>query len=146
MTNFIRLFLILLFRLSLWCLVTASFHSNNIIIGLVVCLLIPFGDFRKLKLSPLISEILLTLRLPIDMIKESFQLILISDPVDDFSEQSLSRRAINGSRYSKFLDLFRMTFTPMTLVTRLENTQTWRVHNVISASTLDSPPREVSKQ
>ena len=144
MINFIRLSLILLFRLSLWCLVTASFQSNNILIGLAVCLFIPFGDFRKLKLSPLISEILLTLRLPIDMIKESIQLILISDPVDDFTEQSLSRRAINGSRYSKFLDLFRMTFTPMTLVTRLEKSETWRVHNVISASTLDSP-QEASK-
>ena len=145
MTNFMRLSLILLFRLSLWSLVTASFHSNNILIGLVVCLLIPFGDFRKLKLSPLISEIFLTLRLPIDMIKESFQLILISDPVDDFTEESLSQRAMNGSRYSKFLDLFRMTFTPMTLVTRLEESETWRVHNVISASTQDSP-QEVTKQ
>ncbi|MEK9572148.1 MAG: hypothetical protein VW124_24220 [Paracoccaceae bacterium] len=138
MTNFIRLSLILLFRLSLWCLVTASFHSNNIFIGLVVCLLIPFGDFRKLKLSPLILEILLTLRLPFDMIKESVQLILILDPLDDFTEESLSRRAKNGSMYSKFLDLFRMTFTPMTLVTHLEESETWRVHNVISASTPDS--------
>ena len=145
MTNFIRLSLILLFRLSLWCLVTASFQSNNILIGLVVCLLIPFGDFRRLKLSPLISEVLLTLRLPIDMVKESIQLILISDPTDNFSEESLSTRSKSGSRYSQFLDLFRMTFTPMTLVTRLEKSQTWRVHNVISASTLDSP-QEVTKQ
>ena len=145
MTNFIRLSLILLFRLLLWSLVTASFHSNNILIGLVVCLLIPFGDFRKLKLSPLISEIFLTLRLPIDMIKESIQLILITDPVDDFTEESLSQRAMNGSRYSKFLDLFRMTFTPMTLVTRLEESETWRVHNVIAASSQDSP-QEVTKQ
>ena len=91
------------------------------------------------------SEILLTLRLPFDMIKESIQLILISDPVDDFTEESLSQRAMNGSRYSKFLDLFRMTFTPMTLVTRLEESETWRVHNVISASTQDSP-QEVTKQ
>ena len=145
MTNFIRLSFILLFRLSLWCLVTASFQANSILIGLVVCLLIPFGDFRKLKLSPLISEVLLTLRLPIDMIKESIQLILISDPADEFTEASLSTRAKNGSRYSKFLDLFRMTFTPMTLVTRLEKSDTWRVHNVISASILDSS-QEVTKQ
>ena len=138
MTNFIRLSLILLFRLTLWCLVTAGFQANNILIGVVVCALIPFGDFRKLRLSPLISEILLTSRLPFDMIKESIQLILISDPVDDFTEESLSKRAINGSKYSKFLDLFRMTFTPMTLVTRLEKSETWRVHNVISASTHNS--------
>ena len=134
MTNFFRLSLILLFRMTFWCLVTSSFELINILIGIVVCLLIPFGDFRKLKLYPLIYEILLTLRLPFDMIKESIQLIFISDPVDGFTEQKLTSRAQSGSRFSKFLDLFRMTFTPMTLVTRLENSETWRVHIVLSSS------------
>ena len=138
MTNFLRLSLILLFRLTFWCLVTASFEPNNILIGVAICLLIPFGDFRKLKLYPLIREILLTLRLPFDMVKESIQLIFISDPVDGFTEQKFTSRAKSGSRYSKFLDLFRMTFTPMTLVTGLKNSETWRVHIVLSSSTTDN--------
>ena len=145
MTNFFRLCLILLFRMTFWCLVTSSFELNNILIGIAICLLIPFGDFRKLKLYPLIREILLTLRLPFDMIKESIQLIFISDPVDGFTEQKLTSRAKSGSRFSKFLDLFRMTFTPMTLVTGLEDSETWRVHTVFSSSTVNNENEVDSK-
>lgn len=145
MTNFLRLCLILLFRMTFWCLVTSSFEPNNILIGIIICFLIPFGDFRKLKLYPLIREILLTLRLPFDMIKESIQLIFISDPVDGFTEQKLTSRAKSGSKFSKFLDLFRMTFTPMTLVTGLEDSETWRVHTVLSSSTTNND-REVDSK
>ena len=145
MTNFFRLCLILSFRMLFWCLVTASFEPKNILIGIVICLLIPFGDFRKLKLYPLISEILLTLRLPFDMIKESIQLIFISDPVDGFTQQKLTARAKSGSKFSKFLDLFRMTFTPMTLVTGLEDSETWRVHTVLSSSTTNNKNEVDSK-
>ena len=145
MTNFSRLCLILLFRMTFWCLITSSFESSNIFIGIAICLLIPFGDFRKLKLYPLIREILLTLRLPFDMIKESFQLIFISDPIDGFTEQKLTSRAKSGSRFSKFLDLFRMTFTPMTLVTGLEDSETWRVHTVFSSSTVNNENEVDSK-
>ena len=145
MTNFFRLCLILLFRMTFWCLVTASFELTNILIGIAICLLIPFGDFRKLKLYPLIRETLLTLRLPFDMIKESIQLIFISDPIDGFTEQKLTSRAKSGSRFSKFLDLFRMTFTPMTLVTGLEDSETWRVHTVFSSSTVNNENEVDSK-
>lgn len=145
MTNFFRLFLILLFRILFWCLVTSSFEPKNILIGIVICLLIPFGDFRKLKLYPLIREVLLTLRLPFDMIKESIQLIFISDPVDGFTQQKLTARAKSGSKFSKFLDLFRMTFTPMTLVTGLEDSETWRVHTVLSSSTTNNENEVDSK-
>jgi len=110
--------------------VTSSLERTNLLIGLFVCLLIPFGDFRKLKIHAIIPELLLILRLPFDMIKESFQLLLIKDPVDDFQNEKISVRARNGSRFSEFFDLFRITFTPMSLVTRRDSSETWRVHVV----------------
>ena len=139
MANFIRLSILLLFRLLCWCLVTSSFESSNIIFGLVVCVLIPFGDFRKLQLRALIPEILLTLRIPIDMMKESFQLMFISEPYDLFVEEPVSTRARKGSKYAEFLDLFRITFTPMSLVTRRKDVNSWRVHLVSNS------PKELSK-
>mgnify|MGYP001180548305 FL=1 len=139
MTNFIRLSILLLFRLLCWCLVTSSFESSNIIFGLVVCVLIPFGDFRKLQLRALIPEILLTLRIPIDMMKESFQLMFISEPYDLFVEEPVSTRARKGSKYAELLDLFRITFTPMSLVTRRKDVNSWRVHLVSNS------PKELSK-
>ena len=130
MANFSRLILVLFFRIACWCLVTSSLERTNLLIGLFVCLLIPFGDFRKLKIHAIIPELLLILRLPFDMIKESFQLLLIKDPVDDFQNEKISVRARNGSRFSEFFDLFRITFTPMSLVTRRDSSETWRVHVV----------------
>ena len=130
MANFLRLTLVLLFRLSCWCLITANLSQQNILFGVIVSLIIPFGDFRKLQLNALVPEILLTLRLPFDMIKESIQLMLIQNPKDKFVEESVSIRAQKGSQYAEFLDLFRITFTPMSLVTRRDSTNFWRVHLV----------------
>ena len=138
MANFTRIVLVLLFRLSCWCLITSNLELRNILFGLLVCLLIPFGDFRKLQLRALIPEILLTLRLPFDMVKESIQLMLISDPQDAFVEEPVSVRTKQGSKYAEFLDLFRITFTPMSLVTRRQSDDKWRVHIVESATSLES--------
>ena len=134
MANFFRICLVLVFRLSIWCLLTSNLSLSNILFGTVVAILIPFGNFRKLKLNALIPEILLTLRLPFDMLKESIQLMLISDPADKFVEEPVSTRARSGSKYAEFLDLFRITFTPMSLVTQRKNDDEWRVHLVGSAS------------
>ena len=130
MANFSRLILVLFYRIICWCLVTSSLERTNLLIGLFISLLIPFGDFRKLKIYALIPELLLILRLPFDMIKESFQLLLIKDPVDDFQNEKINVRARNGSKLSEFFDLFRITFTPMSLVTRRDSSETWRVHVV----------------
>ena len=138
MANFTRLTLVLLFRITCWCLVTSSVETINLLIGLIVCLLIPFGDFRRLKMHALIPEILLILRLPYDMIKECFELMLISDPIDKFTEERVNIRATSGSKFAEFFDLFRITFTPMSLVTRRENSDVWRVHLVASASEMEA--------
>ena len=133
MGNFIRLTLVLFFRIICWCLVTSSLEVSNLLIGLVFCSLIPFGDFRKLKVRVLIPEILLICRLPYDMLKESIQLISIKDPVDNFRQEPMSKRAINGSKLAEFFDIFPITFTPMSLVTRRDDSDTWRVHVVTSS-------------
>ena len=133
MGNFIRLTLVLFFRVICWCLVTSSLEVSNLLIGLVFCSIIPFGDFRKLKVRVLIPEFLLICRLPYDMLKESLQLISIKDPVDNFRQEPMSKRAINGSKLAEFFDIFRITFTPMSLVTRRDDSDTWRVHVVTSS-------------
>ena len=133
MGNFIRLTLVLFFRIICWCLVTSSLEVSNLLIGLVFCSIIPFGDFRKFKVRVLLPEILLICRLPYDMLKESIQLISIKDPVDNFRQEPMSKRAINGSKLAEFFDIFRITFTPMSLVTRRDDSDTWRVHVVTSS-------------
>ena len=69
MSNFLRICLVLLFRLD--GLVSAyreSFHNKYLAWDRCLCS-DSFGDFRRLKLNALIPEILLTLRLPFDMLE-----------------------------------------------------------------------------
>ena len=67
------------------------------------------------------------------MLKESFQLMLIPEPCDSFVEEPVSNRVRKGSKYAEFLDLFRITFTPMSLVTRRLDIDSWRVHLVTNS-------------
>ena len=103
MSNFLRVCLVLLFRLTVWCLLTGSLSTTNISLGIVVCVLIPFGDFRRLKLNALIPEILLTLRLPFDMLKESVELMLIADPTDNFVEEAVSDGTVAPNTQSSWI-------------------------------------------
>ena len=65
--------------------------------------------------------------------------MFISEPYDLFVEEPVSTRARKGSKYAEFLDLFRITFTPMSLVTRRKDVNSWRVHLVSNS------PKELSK-
>lgn len=89
-------------------------------------------------MNVLLPEILLILRLPYDMLKESLQLMFIKNPADSFTEEKVNIRARKGSKLSEFFDLFRITFTPMSLVTRRESFESWRVHRVNSASEIQA--------
>jgi hypothetical protein len=60
--------------------------------------------------------------------------MLMTRPKDLFVEESVSSRARKGSKYAEFLDLFRITFTPMSLVTRRKDIDSWRVHIVTSGA------------
>ena len=72
------------------------------------------------------------------MLKESIQLMFISEPCDSFVEEKVSDRARRGSKYAEFLDLFRITFTPMSLVTRRKDVDSWRVHLVVNSTEVNS--------
>ena len=68
------------------------------------------------------------------LLKESFQLMLILDPKDEFVDQAVSVNTKQGSVFGEFMDLFRTTFTPMSLVARRRNLEFWKVHTVKSSS------------
>ena len=103
MKNMIRLTIVILFRLLLWCLMTSSFELKNLLFGLIISCLIPFGQYKRLQLRSLAPEILLTLKLPLDMLIESVKLISIKHPVDHFKSVKMSNMAKNNSKLSIFL-------------------------------------------
>ena len=138
MKNFIRYLLTVGFKLRCWFLITGSLQTANLILGLILCVILPAGSYKNLKIKALLPEIINSLSLPFLMIKESFELMMIQNPQDVFVEEEASHHARQGSVFAGFLDLFRITFTPMSLVTRRLSRSQWRVHLVKEADSLDN--------
>ena len=134
MKNLLRLSIIITFRLLLWCLMTSSFTVKNIGFGLVISCLIPFGQYKNLQLRSVLPEIVLTLKLPIDMLIESFKVMAIRRPRDKFTTIKISPMAKKNSQLSIFMDIFRITFTPMSMVVGRPDDDHWKIHTIVSSN------------
>ena len=128
--SLIRLILILLFRTFLWGLVTANFTEFNLVGGLVLSALIPMGNYKNLKMEAILPSIFKLVLVPIQMIKETFQLIFILNPVDVYTTENVSQQAKRGSKLARFIDVLVITSTPMSLVTGIKNENEWYTHRL----------------
>jgi len=99
----------------------------NILIGLVISSVIPVGKFYNIDLYLVINQIFITLKIIPQSLIETFKLILIKNPSDSFIVQK-SVVSSNGSQFINFIDLLRITITPLSLVTRRMDNKSWRVH------------------
>jgi multisubunit Na+/H+ antiporter MnhE subunit len=124
-----KLIIILAFRTFLWGLVTANFTNINLVGGLILSAVIPMNDYRKLKLRAILPSIIKVILIPMQLIKETIELISIVNPKDSFILQGKSREAMTGSNLARFMDVLLITSTPMTLVTGEEEDQ-WRIHTL----------------
>ena len=128
--SLIRLILILLFRTFLWGLITANFTELNLVGGLVLSALIPMGNYKNLKIEAILPSIFKLVLVPIQMIKETFQLIFILNPVDVYTTEIVSQQAQRGSKLARFIDVLVITSTPMSLVTGIKNENEWYTHRL----------------
>ena len=127
--SLIKLIIVLGFRTFLWGLITANFTNTNLIGGLILSAIIPLHDYKNLKSRAIIPSILKILFIPIQMTKETVELMKMSKPRDKFVYQIKSDEAMQGSRIAKFLDVLLITLTPMTLITGEDNNR-WRIHTL----------------
>ena len=126
-TRFIKFFITIIFRTFIWSLITSNFSFVNIVIGLIISTIIPIGKFEKIDLFLLVNQILVTIMIIPQVLKETLDLILIRNPGDYFIEQK-SVVSSNGSQFINFIDLLRITITPISLVTKRSDRDSWRVH------------------
>jgi multisubunit Na+/H+ antiporter MnhE subunit len=126
----IQLLTLLLFRTFLWGLITANFDQYNLLGGLVLSVIIPVGNYRNLKLKAILPAIIKLIIVPIQMLKETIELMLIRDPEDVDATESKDENAIKGSRLATFIDVLVITATPMSLVTGIQDEQTWKTHTL----------------
>lgn len=130
-----RLFSVLVFRTFLWGLITANFSHNNLLGGAILSAIIPIGNYKKLKLIAIPDSMKKLLLVPIQMFKETFQLMLITKPKDVFTTETINSNAQNGSDLATFVDVLVITATPMSLVTGKVNHEKWDTHTLIQGDT-----------
>ena len=57
MTNFIRYLLTVGFKLLCWFLITGSLQPTNLILGLILCVILPPGSYKNLKVKAFAENI-----------------------------------------------------------------------------------------
>ena len=127
--NPIRYLSQILFRLLIWCLLTSNFRISNLIIGITISVILPNVRLPNLNLSFMAIELLKTIIAFPKSIKESVDLIFLKNKEEVFVIQRSSVEE-DGSKFVNFLDLFRITLTPLSLVTRRKDRKSWRVHTI----------------
>ena len=127
--NPIRYLSQILFRSLIWCLLTSNFRISNLIIGITISVILPNVRLPNLNLSFMAIELLKTIIAFPKSIKESVDLIFLKNKEEVFVNQRSSVEE-DGSQFVNFLDLFRITLTPLSLVTRRKDRKSWRVHTI----------------
>ena len=127
--NLIRYLSQILFRLLIWCLLTSNFRISNLIIGITISVILPNVRLPNLNLSFMAIELLKTIIAFPKSIQESIDLIFLKNKEEVFVNQRSSVEE-DGSQFVNFLDLFRITLTPLSLVTRRKDRKSWRVHTI----------------
>jgi hypothetical protein len=130
MANLIRLVTVLIFRTIVWGLVTGNFEEYNLVGGLILSLIIPIGNYKNLKLKAIVPSIIRIIKVPLQLVKETFQLMLIYNPEDVHAEEEKNIFAQGGSKLATFVDVLVITATPMSLVTGTKDSKFWNTHTL----------------
>ncbi|HIK28769.1 MAG: Na+/H+ antiporter subunit E [Oscillatoriaceae bacterium SKW80] len=112
----------LIFRLTIWFLLTANFTVTNIIIGVALSLLLP----RRYSYPETLKDWLLVLGKILLAIPQAYleAFELMFRPHDE-EEVILKKVAKQRSHRLVFLDIFLITFTPKTIVLKYQEEEGW---------------------
>lgn len=117
----------ILLRLTIWFLLTADFSVANIIIGVSIALLLPRSYTSPEKLKDWLQVLWeIVIAIPQAYI-EAFQIML-----RPHNEEEIVRQRVKPQRTPGliFLDIFLITFTPKTIVTRYDKQGWYEIHKV----------------
>ena len=120
-------FINILLRLTIWFLLTADFGLANVIIGVAIALLLPSNYTSPGKLKDWLQVLWeIIVAIPIAYI-EAFQIILRPHDREEIVRQKIRPRRTSGLI---FLDIFLITFTPKTIVTRYNKSGWYEIHRI----------------
>ena len=117
----------ILLRLTIWFLLTADLSVANIIIGVGIALLLPRSYTSPEKLRDWLRVLWeIVIAIPQAYI-EAFQIMLTPHNEEEIVRQRIPPRRTPGLI---FLDIFLITFTPKTIVTKYDKQGWYEVHKV----------------
>ena len=117
-------------RLLIWCLLSSDLRSTNVAIGLAVSLALPqAGRSRQLPLDAFLRLLGGSLQAIPQAYAEALRLLLFSSRLEGKLE-SMTVTA-RGSSLLTFLEVFRITLTPLTIALGLERGgRAYRIHRL----------------
>ena len=117
----------LIFRLSIWFLLTANVSLTNIIIGVIIALLLPRGKSSPEKLKSWLKVIIkIFVAIPVAFM-EAFEIIFRLHKQEEIIMEKVK---LNRSPLLIFLDIFLITFTPKTIVMKYHEEGWYEVHHI----------------
>ena len=117
----------LIFRLTIWFLLTADFSAANVVIGIAIALLLPRGR----KSAGRLKDWLKVLWEIIVAIPQAY-LEAIEIMFRPHNQEEIVRERVKLGRTPGliFLDIFLITFTPKTIVLKYQEKGWYDVHRV----------------
>jgi multicomponent Na+:H+ antiporter subunit E len=114
-------------RMVIWLLLTANVSLINIVIGVAIALLLPRGYTSPDKLKDWVQVIIKTIvAIPVAYI-EAFEIIFRPHKHEEIILEQVKRKR---SPNLVFLDIFIITFTPKTIVTKYREEGWYEVHQI----------------
>lgn len=117
----------IILRLTIWFLLTNDFGLANIIIGVAIALILPRNYTSPGKLKDWLRVLWsIVLAIP-QAYMEALQIMLRPHNYEDSIRQRVGPRRTTGLI---FLDIFLITFTPKTIVTKYDESGWYEIHRV----------------
>ena len=117
----------LIFRLSIWLLLTANVSLTNIIIGVIIALLLPRGKSSPEKLKSWVKVIIkIFVAIPVAFM-EAFEIIFRPHNEEEIIMEKVK---LKRSPLLIFVDIFLITFTPKTIVFKYREEGWYEVHQI----------------
>jgi len=120
-------FVNIVLRLTIWFLLTNDFGLANIIIGVAIALILPRDYTSPGKLKDWLKVLWqIVLAVP-QAYMEALQIMFRPHNYEDSIRQRVGPRRTTGLI---FLDIFLITFTPKTIVTKYDESGWYEIHQV----------------
>ncbi|BAZ44648.1 hypothetical protein NIES4102_16600 [Chondrocystis sp. NIES-4102] len=114
-------------RLTIWFLLTADLSLPNIIIGVAIAFLLPRGDTSKERLKDWVKMLgKIFIAIP-QAYLEAIEIIFRPHNSEEIIKQRVKPKRTPGLI---FLEIFLITFTPKTIVTKYNKRGWYEVHRI----------------